>query len=222
MTIEMLSSRETTRSKNMAKRREAILREARSLIANEGFEALKIRDLAARAGLTVPTIYNLIGGKNEILAVIINALVAELRIIQDQARNGGVEESFATLINDLADHFSKDEAFFRAAFIAGDRSGLFEQSSDKGIFAHFVQQPIEACAQAVKEGLLRGQIPPEVLGPQIYGCYRLARQDWANGYFDLNEFRNQALIGVFLCLASDAEPTFRERLLTQIAHLANA
>ena len=75
MTIEMLSSRETTRSKNMAKRREAILREARSLIANEGFEALKIRDLAARAGLTVPTIYNLIGGKNEILAVIILSLI---------------------------------------------------------------------------------------------------------------------------------------------------
>ncbi|HBM88451.1 MAG TPA: TetR/AcrR family transcriptional regulator [Rhodobiaceae bacterium] len=221
MTVEMLSSRETTRSKNMAKRREAILREARSLIANEGFEALKIRDLAARAGLTVPTIYNLIGGKNEILGVIINDLVAELRIIQDQASREGVEESFAAQIDDLKDHFATDEAFFRAAFIAGDRSGLFEQSSDKGIFAHFVQQPIEACARAVKEGLLRGQIPPEVLGPQIYGCYRLARQDWANGYFDLTEFRNQALTGVFLCLASDAEPAFRERLLAQVSHLAS-
>eukprot|EP00435_Cladocopium_sp_Y103_P076840 s1_g579.t1 len=217
MTAETLSARETTRTKNMAKRRETILREARSLIASEGFEALKIRDLAARAGLTVPTIYNLIGGKNEILAIIIDELVAQLRVIQDQAKRGSVEGSFATLINDLADHFATDEAFFRAAFIAGDRSGLFEQSSGEGIFAHFVQQPIEACARAVKEGLLRGQIPPEVLGPQIYGCYRLARQDWANGYFDLNEFRSQALIGVFLCLASDAEPAFRERLLTRIA-----
>ncbi len=221
MTVEMLSSRETTRSKNMAKRREAILREARSLIANEGFEALKIRDLAARAGLTVPTIYNLVGGKNEILAVIIDEMVVQLRAIQNEADIDPVEESFAKLINDLADHFARDEAFFRAAFIAGDRSGLFEQSSGGGIFAHFVQQPIETCARAVKAGLLRGQISPDVLGPQIYGCYRLARQDWANGYFDLDGFRKQALIGVFLCLASDAKPAFRERLMGKILSLTS-
>ena len=75
-------------------------------------------------------------------------------------------------------------------------------------------------ASAVKEGLLRGQIPPEVLGPQIYGCYRLARQDWAHGYFDLDGFRKQALIGVFLCLASDAEPAFRERLIGKVTSLS--
>lgn len=221
MAVETLGSRESTRSKNMAKRRETILREARTLIADEGFEALKIRDLAARAGLTVPTIYNLVGGKNEILAVIIDEMVMQLRAIQDAARIDPVEESFAKLIEDLADHFATDQAFFRAAFIAGDRSGLFEQSSGEGIFAHFVQQPIEACVRAVNEGLLRGQIAPEVLGPQIYGCYRLARQDWANGYFDLDGFRKQALIGVFLCLASDAKPAFRERLMVRISSLTS-
>ena len=220
MAVETLGSRESTRSKNMAKRRETILREARILIAHEGFEALKIRDLAARADLTVPTIYNLVGGKNEILEIIIQEMVTQLRMIQDQAKIDPVEESFAKLINDLADHFSTDEAFFRAAFIAGDRSGLFEQSSEQGIFAYFVQQPIDACARAIEEGLLRGQIPPDVLGPQIYGAYRLARQDWASGYFDLAGFRKQALIGVFLCLASDATPAFRERLLDRIHSLS--
>ncbi|NQY41106.1 MAG: TetR/AcrR family transcriptional regulator [Henriciella sp.] len=221
MAVETLSSHETTRSKNMAKRRETILREAHALIADEGFEALKIRDLAARAGLTVPTIYNLVGGKNEILAVIIEEMVVQLRAIQNEAKIDPVEKSFAKLINDLADHFATNEAFFRAAFIAGDRSGLFEQSSGEGIFAHFVQQPIEACSRAVEAGLLRGQIAPEVLGPQIYGCYRLARQDWANGYFDLDGFRKQALIGVFLCLASDAKPAFRERLMSKVASLTS-
>ena len=207
---------ESTRTKNMATRRNAILREARSLIAIEGFEALKIRDLAEKAGLTVPTIYNLIGGKREILKTIIDDLVEQLRIIQTQAVAGSVEQSFANQINDLADHFAEDEPYFKAAFIAGDRSGLFEQSSDHGIFAHFVQQPIDACKLAVQEKLLRGNIPPEILGQQIYGCYRLARQDWANGYFNLNQFKTQALTGIFLCLAADANPAFRTRLLKQI------
>jgi AcrR family transcriptional regulator len=219
MAAETIASPESTRSKNMAKRRDAILREARFLIANEGFEALKIRDLAARAGLTVPTIYNLIGGKNEILAIIIDQMLEQLRFIQDRAGFGPVEQAFAKQINDLADHFATDESFFRAAFIAGDRSGLFEQSSDEGIFAQFVRQPIAACEQAVEEGLLRGEISPEILGPQIYGSYRLARQDWANGYFDLDEFRKQALTGVFVCLASDAEPAFRKRLMNRIRDL---
>ena len=78
---------------------------------------------------------------------------------------------------------------------------------------------LEASTRAVEEGLLRGQIAPEVLGPQIYGCYRLARQDWANGYFDLKGFKTQALVGMFLCLASDAKPAFRERLLRKVASL---
>ncbi len=222
MAIETLPAGKTTRTKNMAKRRERILHEARFLIASQGFEALKIRDLAARAELTVPTIYNLIGGKDEILRLIIDDLVAQLRNIQSQAVDGTVEESFARQINDLADHFATDEAFFRAAFIAGDRSGLFEQSSDTGIFANFVRLPIAACEDAIKQNLLRGHVSPDILGPQIYGCYRLARQDWANGYFDLTEFRKQALTGVFLCLASDATPAFRDRLLDQISKLSSS
>tara|TARA_B110000285_G_scaffold66038_1_gene75924 strand:+ start:2536 stop:3240 length:705 start_codon:yes stop_codon:yes gene_type:complete len=217
MTVETLS----TRSKNMSKRRDTILREARTLIANEGFEALKIRELAVRAGLTVPTIYNLIGGKKEILAIIIQQLVEQLQIIQDLGGTENVEDAFVMQVNDLADLFATDEAFFRAAFIAGDRSGLFEQSSEKGIFAHFVRQPIEACIQATQKGLLRGQIPPDVLGRQIYGCYRLARQDWANRYFDLDGFRKQALTGIFLCLASDAVPVFRKRLLSEVLVLTS-
>ena len=209
-----------TRTRNMAKRRDTILREARSLIAKEGFDALKIRTLASHAGVTVPTIYNLIGGKSEVLKVMIGDLVDQLRVIQERATAGPVEHSFARQIDDLATHFSTNEAYFRAAFIAGDRSGLFEQSSEHGIYAQFVQQPIEACRQAVIENLLRGKIRPEVLGQQVYGSYRLARQDWANGYFDLEHFRTQAIIGIYLCLAADAKPAFRERLLTQITALS--
>ena len=209
-----------TRTINMAKRRDAILREARSLIAQNGFEALKIRTLASHAGVTVPTIYNLIGGKSEVLKVMIGDLVDQLRVIQERASVGPVEHSFARQIDDLAKHFSTDEAYFRAAFIAGDRSGLFEQSSEHGIYAQFVQQPIDACHMAVNQKLLRGNISPEVLGQQIYGSYRLARQDWANGYYDLGHFRTQALTGIYLCLAADAKPTFRERLLTQVGTLS--
>ncbi len=201
----------------MAKRRESILSEARKLIATEGFDALKLRDLAGRAGVTVPTIYNLIGGKPEILAVIIEDLVAQLQNALQLATAAQAEGIFEAQVNQLSDLFSTDEDYYKAAFIAGDHSGLFEQRSDTGIFARSVQPLIDACEQAQENGHLLGQVSAEQMGRQIYGCYRLARQDWTNGYFGLETFRAQALTGIFLCLAADADEGFRHRLLEKVS-----
>jgi AcrR family transcriptional regulator len=209
-----------TREDKKSQRAEHILDHARAMIAEDGFDALKIRELAARAELTVPTIYNLIGGKSEILARIIEALVERLHEVQNQSDFDDIEAGFEQQITWLADLFAEDEDFYRAAFVAGDRSGLFEQRSDHGIFARSLQQPVEACKAAQDAGLLKGAISAEQLGRQVYDSYRLARQDWANGYFDLNGFRAQALTGVFMSLAADAAPAFRDRLLRRIEELA--
>ena len=209
-----------TREDKKSQRAERILDHARAMIAEEGYDALKIRELAARAELTVPTIYNLIGGKSEILSRIIEALVERLHEVQNQSDFEDIEAGFEQQITQLADLFAQDEDFYRAAFVAGDRSGLFEQRSDRGIFARSLQQPVEACRAAQAEGLLKGGISAEQLGRQVYDSYRLARQDWANGYFDLDGFRAQALTGVLMSLSADAAPAFRERLLRRLEELA--
>lgn len=217
MTLETQKQQTSTRSANMARRRESILSQARNLIATEGFEALKIRDLAKRSGVTVPTVYNLIGGKSEILAVIIEELVGRLQEAQEPVTAAHADEIFEAQINRLAELFSTDEEYYRAAFIAGDHSGLFEQETDTGIFARSVQPLVDACREARRDGQLLGHVTAEQMGRQIYGCYRLARQDWTNGYFDLQTFRAQALTGIFLCLAADAEQSFRRRLLKRLS-----
>lgn len=219
MSDQSLSIVESTRSANMSKRRALILSHARNLIAGEGFDALKLRDLANRAGVTVPTIYNLIGGKPEILTLIIEDLVERLEAVQHDVETHSLEAAFQAQIDKLAELFSSDEDYYRAAFIAGDRSGLFEQQSSSGIFSRSVRLPIDACREAKEAGLLHGRVSAEQLGRQIYGCYRLARQDWVNRYFDLGTFRKHALTGVFLCLAADATPAFRKRLIERIASL---
>jgi AcrR family transcriptional regulator len=211
--------RVTKRSLNMAKRRSLILSHTRSILAQEGFDALKIRDLAERAGVTVPTIYNLIGGKTEILKLIIEDLVKHLQSVQSPYEVENVEAAFEAQIDQLAALFGTNKDYYRAAFLAGDRSGLFEQTTEEGIFSRSVRVPIEACLEAQETGLLLGKISAHTLGRQIYGSYRLARQDWVNGYFDLAAFRVQALTGVFLCLAADASPAFRKRLIKRISNL---
>lgn len=215
-------AQKSTRSLNMAKRRDLILVHARQIIAEDGYEALKLRDIAARAGVTVPTIYNLIGGKAEILALIIEDLVARLLTVQERSVRGDIESELTMQIEKMAELFEADEKYYRAAFIAGDRNGLFEQSTDDGIFARSIRMPTDACRDAIKTGLLYGRVSAEQMGRQVYGCYRLARQDWVNGYFDLKGFRQQALTGIFLCLAADAKPAFHKRLMMKIKALSGA
>ena len=57
----------TLREQKMAERRERILLTAREIIAEGGLDALTTRELARRARVTVPTVYNLVGAKDEVL-----------------------------------------------------------------------------------------------------------------------------------------------------------
>jgi len=52
-------------------RRAAILETARAMIAEVGYEAVKVRDLAGRCRVSVPTLYNQFGGKDGVLGAAI-------------------------------------------------------------------------------------------------------------------------------------------------------
>ena len=59
-------------------RRRRIFDAARAIIAQQGLESLTTRGLAQAAGLTVPTLYNLVGGKDEILPQLVTRNVEEI------------------------------------------------------------------------------------------------------------------------------------------------
>ena len=66
----------STRAINMEKRRQRILAVARTTIARDGVDGLTVRRLASEAGITVPTIYNLIGNKDDLLRRLLDELVS--------------------------------------------------------------------------------------------------------------------------------------------------
>ena len=59
-------------------RRDRILSRAQELISQKGFEGLSIRVLAARAEVSTPTIYNLVGNKEDILHCLGESIVPQL------------------------------------------------------------------------------------------------------------------------------------------------
>jgi AcrR family transcriptional regulator len=71
----------------MAERRQRILAAAREIIAGRGYEALTMRELARASRVTVPTLYNLIGGKQAVLAAAVEEQT--LRFVERIERRGG-------------------------------------------------------------------------------------------------------------------------------------
>ena len=71
----------------MAERRQRILAAARAIVATRGYEALTMRELAQASRVTVPTLYNLIGGKEAVLAAAVEEQTA--RFLAAIERRGG-------------------------------------------------------------------------------------------------------------------------------------
>ena len=211
---------QVTRQANKELGKQKILAVARNLIAAEGFDALTISQLAARSGVTIPTVHNLFGKKNDIVLELFRGLVdridealAEPTLVDPIAAS----ESF---INNLLSLYGADETFYRAAFLGGGRLGLFEHEMNDGIFKKSVNVAQRLCDRALEHGYLRGQLDSRWLAQQLFGSQRLASQDWVSGYIDLKEYRQQALIGMLLTFAADATPALHKRICARVDQLA--
>ncbi|MBX7482721.1 TetR/AcrR family transcriptional regulator [Qipengyuania qiaonensis] len=207
---------QATRLANKLQRRDHILGCAATMIAREGIDALTLARLAERADVTVPTVHNLLGRKSDLLETLV---VERMRAVMDAGTDLdhtdpiATVESFATSLLAL---LASDEPLYRAAFIAGERIGFFEQKSASGIFARSVEEAIQVCRDAVDQGLLEGRIDPARLATRLFASQRLARQDWMNGYIQLAQYRIQMMGGMFITLCADAGPAFKDRLIARL------
>lgn len=215
----MVAKGQATRQANKVLRKQRILSVARNLIADEGFDALTISELAARSGVTIPTVHNLFGKKNDIVLELFRGLVD--RIDEALAEPELVDPIAASeaFIDKLLSLYSSDEVYYKAAFLGGERLGLFEHEMNDGIFRKSVNVAERLCNRALEHGYLRGQLDSRWLAHQLFGSQRLARQDWVSGYIDLEEYRQQVLISMLLTFAADATPELHERICETIDQL---
>ncbi len=201
------------RATNMQRRRERILEAARRVIAEEGFDALSTRKLAQSAGVTAPTLYNLIGSKAEILEALelaaAQTIEDRLHVSDDRTPLGLAQ----AIVRESVVVFAEDEAYYRAACVAGDRLLGQSPSGSLKLDARAVALAQHVCAELVRMGALRGTIASAELAAQMYRCYGACLREWAYGRMSLQEFGRQAMRGIALLLGADAVDTFRAQLL---------
>ena len=220
-TNETHSGMDTARSINMQKRRERILTEARTIIAERGFEAFNLRDLAERSALTVPTVYNLIGNKDEILKALILGAFADFETEFGKHPPVPARELPVVITGILVALTSGQEDYFRATALASERidnpqellgkSGVLRTS-----YGNIANKLVE---EALAANLLLGKISREMLVEQMVATCQLAFRDWAYRIISTEELRKASLKGFYIPLAADATESFHAEIANRLQAL---
>lgn len=217
-------SRPTTplRAQNMQMRRERILAQARVLLTVHGYEALSLRELARLAAVTVPTIYNLLGNKEEVLVALFAEVLGEIEA-RVRAVPGG-EDALArasAVVLESTGLFAEDQNYYRSAFLAVEYLNQSGAHHDKvtQLYAwgeRLTTDGVLACREAK---LLAGRIASPLLGELVLRAFRTSCREWAFAQISIDEFRRRALTDIYVTLAADAVDSFHAVLMNKIAAL---
>lgn len=211
----------TTRSINMQKRRERILAEARAVLSSKGFEALNLRDLAELSKVTVPTIYNLIGNKEEVLNALMLGTFDDFEVELVKQLPCPEAELPELMADTLLGMIKGDQAFYRAAALANERAETTHKvAGGYGITRITIKRIFsDLCRTLLEEGLLKGDIAQITLAEQMTNNHHVIMRDWAHRIISLDEFRAQSLTGFYVTLAADAVATFQGELVSRLKAL---
>ena len=210
-----------TRSLNMEKRRSRILEQARKMLAAGGFDALNLRELADISGITVPTIYNLIGNKAEVLKALVMGAFTTFEEALEEKLPCPSAELPALMMATFVQMIVQDEAYYRATVLASEALEFEPEGHYHYGFAH---NPLRKyfnnlCQDAINEGLLKGDIDSALLVEQMIVNHQVALHRWAHYTISLDELRREALKGFYITLAADAADGFHESIVTRLMEL---
>jgi len=166
------------REAGKAERRARIIQAARELIRETGDAGLSMRALAARAGVSLATPYNLFGSKRAIVLAVLQD-VRDFHERFSHLRSVDPIEKIFTAVDLAVEFYVNDPKFYKtlwaAVFDTTDeyRSAIFNPKRDafwKGLID-----------EAMAAGALSREIDPDLLLQQLDGVFRSVMLDWILG-----------------------------------------
>ena len=218
----------TKREQAVSDRRERIFEAAYQIVATEGLDGLTTRGLAKLAGLTVPTLYNLVGGKDEILSQLVLRDVDAIWDRLDFDSCATALDMADAIIDEAYEVIRIEKAFHRAVLPAMIDLNIVLAANpmrdDAGARAanRCVDMATHACRVALDNGQLRGNLAPQELGQQMFITYRGPMRDWLEGVIGDAEMLRRQRRGFYIVMAADASEEFRAVLLDRIVKLTDA
>ena len=206
-----------------AERRARIGKVARQLVVERGYEGLTMRELAQKARVAVPTLYNLFGSKDAILVAELEAsarvIASSLPLAGDSffARAKATFEAGMRMVEEQPDFYR--ECMFM--FLTSTETAEMRHRMEDGYIMIMASNLVAAKAA----GQLADWAEPEIVARHMFALYCSILIAWGIGEIDFPTFRIAAQSGMCHLLAgvargpfaADVEATLRT-LPTQYIH----
>ncbi len=198
------------RERSKQKRRNRILIAARGLIVDEGVAGLSMRALADAAEVSVATLYNLMGSKEEILYALLDQSYDTLDMTAAAVTGDDAITRAEMIVSASADQFLSDADFYKRLMrgIQGIETGERASKSILKIWA-LAERVVD---DGMSDGLLRGSLPARLVAQMILASFSGSLRNWVIGRIDNDTFKAQARLGLVLSLLSVATDETRPRL----------
>lgn len=176
-----------------------------------------MRKLAEEASLSVNTLYNLWGTREEILRAL--TLDAKDRIDAALPRPEPSDDPLdhcRLLVRATIREMIGDQELFRPMILAWLEGEIEGHPAPVEPMAHSIHVLSGVLERAREQGVLDGALKPEHLASQIHHGAQFAAIQWALGRIDDARFEARALYGLNLALlgsvSADRRPEFRSQL----------
>jgi len=199
-------------SEQKLERRARILAAVRELVAERGWRDVTIRDLAHRCRVSVPTLYNQFGGKDELLAAAALGHFAEL--LEQTARDAGPGgwRRVLALVQRCADNMTSQSAYHRSLLEAF--AVARETEPTQAAFVGDLTRALAAEIEAMRgQRQLEAWVDADLLAAQISGACVSASVLWVRGGLSDPGLRAAMLHAAALLLLAGARGEARRALV---------
>jgi AcrR family transcriptional regulator len=202
-------------TENRLARRASMMETARQMIAEKGYESIKIRELAAACRVSVPTLYNQFGGKDQLLAAAIeDHFVGDPDQVKIKTNLIGLDRIFA-ILDFITFQFLQAPDFHRRLLEAfGSLDSM--QQVQRSITASLAYEISQELGVMQDRRELESWADPELLAGQVTTAFISSTIIWGSGIIKENQLTAAVQYGTGLVLAGvvtgDNVPLVRQRI----------
>ena len=182
-----------------------------------------MRKLARQADLSVTTLYNLLGSREEILQALIQDSVQRLEApAADTSASRDPLLRASRAMEGILRYVVDNRDLLRPLIVADFRTGSWSQLNEQDEGEHF-RSSKDAIRAAITEALAAGQlrnvVGQQFLEVQLHVGWELALDQWAYGVIDDEVFRLKSLCGFHVALLAFAAPDVRPGIEKELRRL---
>jgi len=199
----------TTKTESNFYKSELLITIARDLIRTSGDFELSMRELAARAQVSLRTPYLIFGSKPGLISAILRADQAiYLEKLRAMPRGDAFHDLFENLAAGVA-FYAQNQPFYRALF---RQTYAYLQNAQTEPAREFPERFVRTCQRAIYEGLVDPGADPRWLGETLLDIFSANVRTWAHSDYDVQLVEPRIGFGWAVVLAGVAPGAHADRM----------